>query len=279
MATLVQTLHRAAKTGRSQEKRIRFLKARLGTVARYYKKKRHGALVLVVDELDRCRPDYALRFLETIKHVFEVPNVTFVVAANARELGNAVNGVYGTEFDGKGYVERFFDIRLVLPVGDRRNFVKRCLEEHSFKSAAGRDVSFIVGNYTGTVEDAAAKFLEVSLLSLREIKKAVKHITITLLFNRRDVEDFAETVVFLGIVRHVAREAYVAMEQGMANEVVAEKLLGATAQGAEDAEFAAIVGELVVWVRRTEHTYGAARRALESIQADGGQRDDRDGSG
>lgn len=278
IATLVRALHRAAKTCRSQEERMRSLKERLSTVALYYRTKRRRSLVLVIDEIDRCRPDYALRFLETVKHVFEVPNVTFVVAANATELGNAVNGVYGTGFDGRGYVERFFDIRLVLPVGDRRNFVKRCLEEQSFKSAAGKDVSFIVGNYSGTAEEAAVKLLEASLLSPREIKKAVKHISITLLFNRWELEYFAETVVFLGIVRHMAREAYVAMEQGKTNEVVTEQLLGAMAQGAGEAEFAAMVGELVAWVRRTESPYVAARQALESIQTDGEERESDDGS-
>ncbi len=36
-------------------------------------------LVIVVDELDRCRPDYALALLEIIKHFFAVPHVHFVL--------------------------------------------------------------------------------------------------------------------------------------------------------------------------------------------------------
>lgn len=57
----------------------------------------------------------------------------FIVAANARELFQTVNGVYGDGFDGSGYVERFFDIWLPLPVEDRENFVKRRSEDQSFK--------------------------------------------------------------------------------------------------------------------------------------------------
>ena len=75
--------------------------------------------VIVIDELDRCRPDYAVRFMETIKHVFEVEHVTFVIAANSTEFGHAMSGVYGDKFDGERYLERFFDIRLQLPEGTR----------------------------------------------------------------------------------------------------------------------------------------------------------------
>ena len=144
-ARLVWALGRAARgVARQQARRMKRLKRRLAkAVPRHYGRRRLKSLVVVVDELDRCRPDYALRFLETIKHVFEVPNVTFIVTANAEELANAVNGVYGAKFDGKGYVERFFDILLRLPLGDRANFVSCCLEETGgFRSAAGKDVVF-----------------------------------------------------------------------------------------------------------------------------------------
>ncbi len=75
-----------------------WLETQLTVAARYYGGRRRQSLIVVIDELDRCRPDYALRFLETIKHVLEVPCVPFIIAANARELSQAVNGVYG---DGK----------------------------------------------------------------------------------------------------------------------------------------------------------------------------------
>ena len=38
-----------------------------------------ASLVFVVDELDRCRPDYALEVIEVIKHLFSVPRVHFVL--------------------------------------------------------------------------------------------------------------------------------------------------------------------------------------------------------
>lgn len=43
-------------------------------------------LVVVIDELDRCRPDFALTLLEIVKHFFAVPHVHFVLGVNLREL-------------------------------------------------------------------------------------------------------------------------------------------------------------------------------------------------
>lgn len=269
VAKLIWALWKAGRRWGNRERRMTWLKARLTVAARFVWRRRRKSLVIVIDELDRCRPDYALRFLEMIKHVFEVPYVTFVVAANADELGNAVNGVYGADFDGKGYIERFFDIWLPLPVGDRANFVQRCLEKRSFKAAAGKEVSFDVGTYCGAAEGAAARLLEASSLSPRQIKKAVKHLTITLLFNRSDDDQFAATVVFVGLVRHIAPAAYDAIESGADDDELSNRLLGGLSGTENDVGTAAMARELIGWVRCDESKCEAARRALDSISLGG----------
>lgn len=66
-------------------------------------------LIVIIDELDRCRPTYAVAMLERIKHWFDVPNVVFVVATDTGQLRHAITAIYGAGFDGKGYLQRFFD--------------------------------------------------------------------------------------------------------------------------------------------------------------------------
>lgn len=66
-------------------------------------------LFIFVDELDRCRPTYAVRFLEEIKHIFDVPGVVFVMAVHGRQLTKAISALYGTGFDGQEYLRRFID--------------------------------------------------------------------------------------------------------------------------------------------------------------------------
>lgn len=72
-------------------------------------------LVVVVDELDRCRPDYALAMLEVIKHFFAVPNLHFVLGVNLEALQNSVRARYGSGIDAEAYLGRFVTIRIQLP--------------------------------------------------------------------------------------------------------------------------------------------------------------------
>jgi len=80
----------------------------------------HGQkpIVVLVDELDRCRPDYAIELLERIKHLFSVNGYVFVFALARDQLEKSVGHRYGEKFDASGYLERFFDFRFGLPDPD-----------------------------------------------------------------------------------------------------------------------------------------------------------------
>ena len=74
-----------------------------------------GKLIIVVDELDRCRPDYALALLETIKHFFAVDNVHFVLGVNLEELQNTVRARYGMGTEAHNYLHKFIHLQMRLP--------------------------------------------------------------------------------------------------------------------------------------------------------------------
>ena len=65
-------------------------------------------LVFMIDELDRCRPTFALDVLEKIKHIFDVPGVFFVAALNKNALAKTIESAYGIT-DGNDYLSKFFD--------------------------------------------------------------------------------------------------------------------------------------------------------------------------
>lgn len=71
-------------------------------------------LIVVVDELDRCRPDYALSLLEIIKHFFNVDGVHFVLGCNMEALAESVRARYGAGYDGKRYLQRFLSAQFRL---------------------------------------------------------------------------------------------------------------------------------------------------------------------
>ncbi|RZG05539.1 NTPase KAP [Pseudoalteromonas sp. CO348] len=72
-------------------------------------------IVVLIDELDRCRPNYAIEVLEVIKHFFETEGCTFLVATNTDVLEHSVRSVYGQSFDAKLYLRRFFSRKVNLP--------------------------------------------------------------------------------------------------------------------------------------------------------------------
>lgn len=79
-------------------------------------------VVILVDEVDRCRPSYAIDLLERIKHLFNVENAVFVVAIDKEQLGISLGAVYGQGFDSSEYLRRFFDLELRLAQVDSRKF-------------------------------------------------------------------------------------------------------------------------------------------------------------
>lgn len=76
----------------------------------------HGdRLIVFIDELDRCKPTYAVKLLERIKHYFTNSKITFVFSTNLQELGNTIKKMYGSDFDADRYFDKFFDLRFSLP--------------------------------------------------------------------------------------------------------------------------------------------------------------------
>lgn len=66
-----------------------------------------GKIFIVIDEIDRCRPTYAIKLLEEIKHLFDVEGLTFILGIHKEALSRSVVGAYGPEFDGWQYLKRF----------------------------------------------------------------------------------------------------------------------------------------------------------------------------
>ena len=90
-------------------------------------------VVFFVDELDRCNPHYAVKVLERIKHIFEVPNIAFIIAVNEEQLQYAIQGFYGSDkINGKEYLRRFFDLNITLPKPNMSNYVRVLYDVHKF---------------------------------------------------------------------------------------------------------------------------------------------------
>ena len=111
-------------------------------------------LIFVIDELDRCRPSFAVELLEVVKHYFMRDDVTFIITTNVNQLSHTIKKYYGSDFDGYAYLNKFFDFTLGLR--------KVNIEEYARSVLNWADDSMIVN---GVARDA----IEYYGLEMREI--------------------------------------------------------------------------------------------------------------
>lgn len=86
-------------------------------------------LVIFIDELDRCRPTYAIEILERVKHFFDLDRIIFILAMNRDQLAKGVQGVYGSSFNGAQYLKRFIDIDYHLRTPSIKEYISVRLHE------------------------------------------------------------------------------------------------------------------------------------------------------
>ena len=138
------------KNGQDALKSYRFqratkdeLKNRLSEMSAKVREETGHPMVFIIDELDRCRPTFAIELLERVKHIFDVPNLVFVFGINREELCSSLQSVYGT-IDASIYLRRFFDMEFTLPAVDAEKFGRHLMQQfeldkffEAFSKAAG----------------------------------------------------------------------------------------------------------------------------------------------
>lgn len=138
-----------------------------------YAEAQEKPIIIFIDELDRCKPNFAVNLVERIKHFFDVPNIVFVLLLNREQLEKAVKGVYGSETDASAYLGKFvnFFFALPKPIQDGFNYEQRL---KSFINATMKKYKFTqnMSEHNLFIEHLQlwARPLE---LSLRDIEKAV----------------------------------------------------------------------------------------------------------
>lgn len=99
-------------------------------------------VIFIIDELDRCNPLFAVKLLERLKHVFEVPNIVFVLGLNIDQLQFAIQGFYGSaSIDGKEYLKRFFDLELNMPTPKLNAFCDSLFEAQGINAIFNKHTS------------------------------------------------------------------------------------------------------------------------------------------
>ena len=175
--TIDATVEALLKEQIEAEKNLETLKACLKEFAE------EKPIILFIDELDRCRPDYAVDMLEVIKHVFDVENVKVVLVTNTKQLRAAINHRYGMEVDAQKYLDKFLKYSFALP----DKIVARFEEERAlvsveyFKqlirnSRMASELQGLIGQRI--ILNFISDMIERNGLSLRETERLVRFLEI-----------------------------------------------------------------------------------------------------
>lgn len=112
----------------SSKKTIQSFRKQLATfakdISRVDENNKHFPLIILIDELDRCRPTYAIEILEKAKHFFNVENIIFVLSMDKEQIGHSIQSVYGIGMNVDGYLRRFIDLDYFLPPPSKGKFCK-----------------------------------------------------------------------------------------------------------------------------------------------------------
>ncbi|HAO0983813.1 TPA: NTPase KAP, partial [Escherichia coli] len=102
-----------------KNKKVQTIKLGIGEWIKHIKQKdginKKLPLFIIIDELDRCRPDFSISLLEITKHIFNIPGVVFIISTDTQQLQHSIKVLYGRDFSASHYLSRFFDRRFLLP--------------------------------------------------------------------------------------------------------------------------------------------------------------------
>ena len=170
------------------------------------KSRENRPLIVVIDELDRCRPSYAVELLEVAKHLFMVDHIVFVLAVNRSELGHSIKALYGSGFDAEGYLRRFFDVDSRLPEPERDAFIAAMLNAIQINDYFSRTRNQY--NHADEIRKILQHFFSAPDLSLRRIAQAIHRLGLVFASLRSDQQSLVPATIVALIVRTIDSDLY-----------------------------------------------------------------------
>lgn len=168
------------------------------------KEGRKGKLVVILDELDRCRPSFAIETLERIKHLFNVEGLIFVLSVDKSQLEASVAAIYGERIDAGEYLRKFFDMEFGIPAAADDRFTGSLLSrfelDNIFSSRKGATTSSDRDNFVKFF----TKLADAYSLSLRARERCVARLCIVL--SQTTIREYLDPVLVALLIVIRARD-------------------------------------------------------------------------
>ena len=210
---------RLARHGAARESIDRFRSVLRTLADNLSRAKMDRPLIVMIDELDRCRPTYAVELLEVAKHLFVVDDVIFVLAVNRSELAHSIRALYGNGFNAEGYLRRFFDVDFRLPDPERGAFVDAVLDSMQIDAHLQRTSDREARGEEQTVRKLLSRFLGAADIGFREIAQAIHRLGLVFASLRVDQRWFFTTMVVALILRTLDPSLYHRFARGKTSDL------------------------------------------------------------
>jgi len=187
-------------------------------------------LIFVIDELDRCRPPYAIALLEKIKHFFSVRGLVFVLAIDGRQLQKSVEALYGHGFDSDGYLRRFIDLEYRLPGPDVPAFVASQFARFGLDAVLNAKPGTARHEF-GFLNEVLPMLFQLFGFSLRVQEQVFTHLCVVIRTTPPKMLLYSYQLGLLICLRIVKRELYSRYIDGMATPEEVMAFLASYPQG------------------------------------------------
>jgi len=175
-------------------------------------------VVFVIDELDRCRPTYAVELLEKVKHLFSVNGLVFVLAIDREQLTESVKALYGSGFDAEGYLKRFIDLDFCLPDPNHEKFVDAQFDRFALSESLESKVGDTRDDGAG-LREVLPQLFSLFGFSLRTQEQYFTHLSIIFRTTPPSSYIYSFLVALLLCLRITNRKLYFAYCSGRAGSI------------------------------------------------------------
>ncbi|MDC7995626.1 KAP family P-loop NTPase fold protein [Altibacter sp. HG106] len=173
-------------------------------------------IIFIIDELDRCRPNYAVSVLEEVKHLFSVSGIVFVISIDKKQLGHAVRGVYGSDLiDADEYLKRFIDLEYKIPKANKQDFIEYLLQYfdyNKFLLSPERKDTIAFKYDLNNFKTISFVLFESDNFSLRSLERILGRIRLTINSFTNQQFVFPEIILLLAYLYEKHPKVYVKIE-------------------------------------------------------------------
>jgi hypothetical protein len=186
-------------------------------------------IVIVIDEIDRCRPGYAVDLLECIKHFFDINNILFIVSLDKQQLQTSLGAVYGQSINSSEYLRRFIDLEHMLPKPDAEAFTSSLFSRFEFDKLFVNRAAGELRKEKNNLVQSFAVLSEIFDLSLRAREQCFTAIRVAIMTTPEKHYFYPQLLIFphlltiLAVLRVGEPDVYrrYALEDGEPEELIA----------------------------------------------------------